>query len=128
MSKHKSRVRRQNAHGRNEAKRHPPGTTNPFPDEFLTLAFNLHCTLYEEITSETKLRESLLGSLDKPRQKKLDTYLAEILSSRSDEEINGLWDKTGTEFMFFRPAAARNFLLKVREWLARDIPPPTPKH
>lgn len=57
-------------------------------------------------------------------RRRLESYLTEILDGRySDKEINALWDKTGTDIMFFRPEAARAFLLKVRDWFAQGDPP-----
>ena len=92
-----------------------------YPDEFKKLAFDVLIAHILEIHSEEGIRNHILESLKPQQRQRLELYLTEILDGRmSDEEINALWDKTGTDVMFYRPAAARNFLLKVKGWLAES--------
>jgi hypothetical protein len=95
-----------------------------FPDEFKKLAFDVLCARLSDVKSEEELRVYLLEDLKSESRQRLESYLTEILDGRyNDKEINALWDKTGTDIMFFRPEAARAFLLKVRDWLAQGNPP-----
>lgn len=92
-----------------------------YSDEFKQLAFDTLIARLLDIETEDGFRDHLLESLKPEQRRRLELYLTEILDGRlSDEEINALWDKTGTDIMFYRPAAARNFLLKVKGWLAES--------
>ncbi len=92
-----------------------------YSDEFKQLAFATLCAYLLEIRSEEGFRDHIIESLKLEQRQRLAVYLNELLDGRmSDEEINTLWNRTGTDFIFARPAAARNFLLKVKGWLAES--------
>lgn len=92
-----------------------------FPDEFKTLAFQMICLYEREIDTEEGIRAGLMRVLTSQEKRRLARFLAEILDGRcSDADLDALWNATGTDIIFARPAATRNFLVMVREWLARS--------
>ncbi|MBA1156740.1 hypothetical protein [Microvirga mediterraneensis] len=95
-----------------------------YPDEFKKLAFDVLTADILGIRSLEGIRDHILKGLKPQQRQRLELYLMETLDGHmSDKEINALWDKTGTDVMFHRPAAARNFLLKVQDWLAESDKP-----
>jgi hypothetical protein len=91
------------------------------PKEFKQLAMDTLSARLFEMNTEDEVRNLILGNLDPLKRRSLQAYLTEILDGRcSDAELTALWDKTGTDIMFYTPGGARKYLLKVAEWLSQN--------
>ena len=91
------------------------------PIEFKQLAMDTFSARLFDLNTEDEVRSHILGKLDPLKQRLLHAYLVEILGGCSDAELTTLWDKTGTDIMFYTPGGARKYLQKVAEWLSQNM-------
>jgi hypothetical protein len=91
------------------------------PSEFVRLAFNTLFAFDRGFSSDEEFAKLVFEGLDGQRRKTLLEFLNRVLDGRYDDrEIDKLWSDTGTDYAFFRPGDTRQYLLAIRDELARQ--------